>query len=77
MQAWARIDAHAGRRFSVHVDTALEANAPAAATALSPTRRICTTMAAEILFLIATLEKPRIAPVFGSEPFYWLIPQSD
>ncbi|MDS4025671.1 MAG: tetratricopeptide repeat protein [Candidatus Contendobacter sp.] len=30
MQAWARIDAHAGRRFSVHVDTALEADAPEA-----------------------------------------------
>jgi hypothetical protein len=28
MQAWARIDAHAGRRFSVHVDVALEAGAP-------------------------------------------------
>lgn len=30
MQAWARIDAHAGRRFSVHVDSALEADAPEA-----------------------------------------------
>ncbi len=30
MQAWARINAHAGRRFSVHVDTALEADAPEA-----------------------------------------------
>ena len=28
MNAWARIDAHAGRRFSVHVDVALEAGAP-------------------------------------------------
>src|SRR5262245_23304124 len=28
MQAWARIAAHAGRRFSVHVDPALEAGAP-------------------------------------------------
>ena len=28
LQAWARISAHAGRRFSVHVDTALEAGAP-------------------------------------------------
>lgn len=35
MQAWARIDAHAGRRFSVHVDAALEAGAsdPEAAVA--------------------------------------------
>ncbi|MER2622704.1 MAG: CHAT domain-containing protein [Accumulibacter sp.] len=30
MQAWARINAHAGRRFSVHVDTALIADAPEA-----------------------------------------------
>ncbi|MDG4597228.1 MAG: tetratricopeptide repeat protein [Candidatus Contendobacter sp.] len=30
MNAWARIDAHAGRRFSVHVDTALMADAPEA-----------------------------------------------
>ncbi len=30
MQAWARIDARAGRRFSVQVDTALETNAPEA-----------------------------------------------
>ncbi|MXS82496.1 tetratricopeptide repeat protein [Nitrosomonas oligotropha] len=30
MQAWARINGGAGRRFSVHVDTALEANAPEA-----------------------------------------------
>jgi tetratricopeptide (TPR) repeat protein len=30
MNAWARIDGHAGRRFSVHVDTALEAGAPEA-----------------------------------------------
>ncbi len=30
MQAWARIDARAGRRFSVQVDTALEADAPEA-----------------------------------------------
>lgn len=30
MQAWARIDARAGRRFSVHVDTALIADAPEA-----------------------------------------------
>lgn len=30
MNAWARIDGHAGRRFSVHVDAALEAGAPAA-----------------------------------------------
>ncbi|MGH8490031.1 MAG: CHAT domain-containing protein, partial [Gammaproteobacteria bacterium] len=29
LQAWARIDGHAGRRFSVHVDTALEAGVPA------------------------------------------------
>jgi len=29
MNAWARIDGHAGRRFSVHVDAALEAGAPA------------------------------------------------
>ena len=28
MKAWARIDGHAGRRFSVHVDAALEAGAP-------------------------------------------------
>ena len=28
MNAWARINARAGRRFSVHVDTALEADAP-------------------------------------------------
>ena len=28
MNAWARIDAHAGRRFSVHLDAALEAGAP-------------------------------------------------
>ncbi|MFH0980157.1 MAG: TIR domain-containing protein [Planctomycetota bacterium] len=30
MNAWARIDDHAGRRLSVHVDAALEAGAPAA-----------------------------------------------
>ena len=30
MNAWARIDAHAGRRFSVHVDAALEAGVPEA-----------------------------------------------
>jgi len=30
MNAWARVDDHAGRRFSVHVDAALEAGAPAA-----------------------------------------------
>ncbi len=30
MNAWVRIDGHAGRRFSVHVDTALEAGAPEA-----------------------------------------------
>ncbi len=30
MQAWARIGDHAGRRFSVHVDAALEAGAPEA-----------------------------------------------
>ena len=30
MQAWARINGGAGRRFSVHVDTALEADAPGA-----------------------------------------------
>ncbi|MFZ2855342.1 MAG: CHAT domain-containing protein [Rhodocyclaceae bacterium] len=28
LQAWARVDAHAGRRFSVHLDAALEAGAP-------------------------------------------------
>ena len=28
MNAWMRIDGHAGRRFSVHVDSALEAGAP-------------------------------------------------
>ena len=28
MKAWARIDSHAGRRFSVYVDAALEAGAP-------------------------------------------------
>ncbi len=28
LQAWARVDSHAGRRFSVHVDAALEAGAP-------------------------------------------------
>ena len=28
MNAWAKIDGHAGRRFSVHVDAALEAGAP-------------------------------------------------
>ncbi len=30
MNAWARIDGHAGRRFSVHVDAALEAGSPEA-----------------------------------------------
>jgi tetratricopeptide (TPR) repeat protein len=30
MHAWARIDGHVGRRFSVHVDATLEAGAPAA-----------------------------------------------
>ncbi len=30
MQAWAKIDGHAGRRFSVHVDTTPEAGAPEA-----------------------------------------------
>ncbi|MDG4606458.1 MAG: hypothetical protein P9D89_10370, partial [Candidatus Contendobacter sp.] len=30
MSAWARIDAHAGRRFTVQVDTALIADAPEA-----------------------------------------------
>jgi len=30
MNAWARVDGHAGRRFSVHVDAALEAGPPAA-----------------------------------------------
>ncbi|MDS4042628.1 MAG: CHAT domain-containing protein [Candidatus Competibacter sp.] len=30
MEAWAAIDGHAGRRFSVHVNAALEAGAPAA-----------------------------------------------
>ena len=30
MNAWARIDAHAGRRFSIHVDASLEAGATAA-----------------------------------------------
>ncbi len=29
MNAWAKIDGHAGRRFSVHVDAALESGAPA------------------------------------------------
>jgi len=33
MNAWARIDAHAGRRFSVHLDAALEAGAPDAEVA--------------------------------------------
>jgi len=32
LQAWAGIDAQAGRRFSVHVDTALEAGAPESET---------------------------------------------
>ena len=30
MQAWEKISDHAGRRFSVHVDPALEAGAPEA-----------------------------------------------
>ena len=30
MQAWAKIGNHAGRRFSIHVDTTIEAGAPAA-----------------------------------------------
>ncbi|MCB1900822.1 MAG: tetratricopeptide repeat protein [Rhodocyclaceae bacterium] len=30
LQAWARIDGHAGRRFSIHVDSALEDGAPEA-----------------------------------------------
>jgi tetratricopeptide (TPR) repeat protein len=32
MKAWARIDEHAGRRFSIHVDSALDAGAPYAET---------------------------------------------
>ncbi|MDZ4700231.1 MAG: tetratricopeptide repeat protein [Rhodothermales bacterium] len=35
MQAWARINSHAGRRFSVHVDAGLEAGAPEADVSLA------------------------------------------
>jgi tetratricopeptide (TPR) repeat protein len=35
MSAWAKIDAHAGRRFSVHVDAGLEAGAPEAEVKLA------------------------------------------
>lgn len=38
MQAWARIDGHAGRRFSVHVDAMLEDGAPEADVAACASR---------------------------------------